>query len=538
MPAKKESKRPETRDAKTGDDPGSESAQADKGAKEKATKTPLIVRFPSGSYIIRMDQPCSRIADALLDYQYWSPDDPQKSPFDDTGWTFGELFNVRVVRVTDLKVLDTPMERVAQISLSGGVAGRGSVLVINQNGDTARATLRYVMKDVSIEAAEDPFEAAGQRFNRGSFILKNADAAKLQRAASELGLKVFAIQNAPSVRTHAMRVARIALLHTWLSTQADGWWRLAFDRMQISYDYISTQEVARNSDLRAEYDVILFPPVGRRDPLTIVNGLSVDWGSPLPWKTTPETPNIGKIDSTDDIRPGLGWTGVAHLQDFVKKGGVLVTVMDTSNLAVSLGLTRGVSVERPQQVKVIGSILRAQAVDAASPIAYGYGESLSIYCDDGPIFEISNLAPGEGRRRNPDQSTRPTGRGTLDDPDFTPGRPAAEAPEEPRAEAWETQPVTDEERRNGIALIPPAQRPRVVFRYADSKDLLVSGLLEGGDEIAQHAAVVDVPVGAGHIILFSNNLIYRGETLGSYSLVLNTILNFDSLNAERKLAEK
>ena len=30
----------------------------------------------------------------------WAPDDPQRSPYDDTGWTFGELFNVRVVRVT------------------------------------------------------------------------------------------------------------------------------------------------------------------------------------------------------------------------------------------------------------------------------------------------------------------------------------------------------------------------------------------------------------------------------------------------------
>jgi hypothetical protein len=68
--------------------------------------------------------------------------------------------------------------------------------------------------------------------------------------------------------------------------------------------------------------------------------------------------------------------------------------------------------------------------------------------------------------------------------------------------------------------------------------LLVSGLVDGGDEIAQHAAVIDVPVDAGHVILFSNNPMYRGETLGSYTLVLNTILNFDSLNTGRKLAEK
>jgi hypothetical protein len=50
--------------------------------------------------------------------------------------------------------------------------------------------------------------------------------------------------------------------------------------------------------------------------------------------------------------------------------------------------------------------------------------------------------------------------------------------------------------------------------------------------------VVDVPVDAGHVILFSNNPVYRGQTLGSYSLVFNTILNFDSLNTGRKLPEK
>jgi len=69
--------------------------------KDKTPAAPTTAQFPAGSYIVRMDQPYSRIADALLDHQYWSPNDPQKTPYDDTGWTFGELYNVRVVRVTD-----------------------------------------------------------------------------------------------------------------------------------------------------------------------------------------------------------------------------------------------------------------------------------------------------------------------------------------------------------------------------------------------------------------------------------------------------
>src|SRR6202522_1349114 len=62
---------------------------------------PTQETFPAGSFVVRMDQPYSRIADALLDKQYWAPDDPQKHPYDDTGWSFSELFNLKVARLTD-----------------------------------------------------------------------------------------------------------------------------------------------------------------------------------------------------------------------------------------------------------------------------------------------------------------------------------------------------------------------------------------------------------------------------------------------------
>ncbi len=41
---------------------------------------PVQATFPAGSFVIRMDQPFSRAADALLDRQFWAPDDPQKHP--------------------------------------------------------------------------------------------------------------------------------------------------------------------------------------------------------------------------------------------------------------------------------------------------------------------------------------------------------------------------------------------------------------------------------------------------------------------------
>jgi hypothetical protein len=99
---------------------------------------------------------------------------------------------------------------------------------------------------------------------------------------------------------------------------------------------------------------------------------------------------------------------------------------------------------------------------------------------------------------------------------------------------WQIAEPTEEQMRNPVNIIPPAQRPRVAMRFADQRDLLVSGLLDGGGDIAQRPIVVDVPVERGHIVLFANNPIWRGETIGSYFLVFNTIMHFDNLNAGRK----
>ena len=525
--------------------PAKKSAKPKKDAKDSKVKdappAPTTREFPAGSYIVRMDQPYSRIADALLDYQYWSPDDPQKTPYDDTGWTFGELFGVQVTRVVDPKVLDVAMERVKEIHAPSGVSGEATIYAINNNAEPSLATLRYKLHDASIEAAEEPFESGGKKFSRGSFLIRNATRAQLNDAISNLGLQATPVSAMPSVKTHPVRAARIAFVHTWLSTQAEGWWRIALDNLGVPYDYISTQTISKASDLNAKYDVILFPPVGFfSGPTAIINGLPSAWGNPLPWKNTPETPNlVGKNDSTDDMRPGLGWEGVANLQNFVAKGGVLLTATDTSRFALSIGLADGVSVGNAQKMKIVGSVVGTRLVDGASPIAYGYDEKLSAYCDNGPIFSLTSVSGARGGRRlGAESRTRPTGRGTMDDPDFTIGRPGTEVPEEPKAEIWENPLLTDEQLHNNFRVIPPANRARVIFRYADSKDLLISGLVEGGDEIAQHPAVVDVPTGNGHVVLFSINPVYRGETRGTYSLVLNTILNFDSLNAGRKLAEK
>ena len=60
--------------------------------------------------------------------------------------------------------------------------------------------------------------------------------------------------------------------------------------------------------------------------------------------------------------------------------------------------------------------------------------------------------------------------------------------------------------------------------------LRLSGLLVNGEELAGRPAVLDAPVGQGHVVLFAIRPFWRWETQGSFALVFNTILNWNDLN--------
>ncbi len=160
---------------------GGEPAESGAGAREgqgiMRPPSPTTERkFSAGSYIIRMDQPYSRMADMLLDTQYYNVNDPR--PYDDTGWTLGALRNVETVRVTDGSILKVPMELLTRDAVvTGKTIGstKPSAYIINHNTESVLARLRYYLKDVRIEVAEDSFKVGTQNFNSGSFIINSSD---------------------------------------------------------------------------------------------------------------------------------------------------------------------------------------------------------------------------------------------------------------------------------------------------------------------------------------------------------------------------
>ncbi|MGC2658811.1 MAG: M14 family zinc carboxypeptidase [Bryobacteraceae bacterium] len=504
--------------------------------KASTPPAPTSQTFPAGSFVIRMDQPFSRAADALLDRQYWSPEDPQKHPYDDTGWSFSELFNAEVSRITDISILSAKMEALPDLTgIGGGMEGSGPVYAVNNSGQIGLAALVYALKGAEISVAEQKFEDGGKHFAAGTLLISNADSSQLTSALKRLNLTGHTLSARPNGPSHRASAPRIAFMHTWLYTQTEGWWRMAFDKLQVPYEYISTQTASREADLRSKYDVIIFAPVSRVSGQQIVNGLPM-WGNPLPWRKTTLTPNLGKVDSTEDMRPGLGFEGVEHLKTFVEQGGLLITSEDTAQFAIEEGLAPGVFVAPRKNIRVDGTVLKAELVESTSPVAYGYDSSFAVYSANGMAFTIGNLAVNRSFPTEKDYK-RPTGRGGPEDADAPEGRPVHEADALPSPKPWQATPLNEEETRNNPFLIPEQYRPTVIVRYAEAKGLLLSGLLDGGSAIAELPLVVDAHLGKGNVLLFANNPVYRGETIGSYALVFNAITNFDHLATAASIAK-
>jgi hypothetical protein len=507
---------------------------------EKRGDKPKEQTFPVGSIVIRMDQPYSRVADALLDRQFWAAADPQKHPYDDTGWSFTHLFNLKVARVIDASILKSKMTRLDDpASLAGKVSGTGSVLAVDNTGQVSLLPLVYKLKGATFKVAEKSFDAEGKHFAAGSLLITNAPEERVGGILQDVALDATRLTAEPSVSAYTVTAPRVAMMHTWLGTQTEGWWRYAFDNLGVPFDYISTQTVANRPDLRQRYDVIVFAPVGRSSSLEILNGIPM-WNNPMPWQKSELTPNLGTLDSTPDIRPGLGYEGLAHLKQFVEQGGLLITCEDTAQFAIETGLAPGVSVAPKGDVRVAGSVLNTVFVGSEHPVAFGYGSGVPVISANGMAFNVSDMLGRTPGRVLMDPLTDPldpyakreTGRGTVEDSDVPLGRTIVKPEPLVKQQPWEPAHLDEEQTRNNPLVIPGQSRPEVILRFSEGKSLLLDGLLDKGSSIAEHAIVVDAHLGQGNVLLFGNNPIYRGETLGTYALVFNAILNSQHLAHE------
>src|SRR6185295_15672249 len=109
------------------------------------------VEVKAGDYIVRGDQPFRTLADMYFSIQNYAPQNP--SPYDDTGWTFQYMRDLKILPVTEKAILDQQMTLLsADAKAPGGIEGTGGVLVVDHTGDNTLVSFRFKNKDVKMLA--------------------------------------------------------------------------------------------------------------------------------------------------------------------------------------------------------------------------------------------------------------------------------------------------------------------------------------------------------------------------------------------------
>ena len=507
------------------------------------------VSVKPGDWIVRGDQPYRTLADMYFSIQNYSPQNPR--PYDDTGWTFQFMRNVVVLPVNERAVLATAMAPVTtRVKAKGGVDGTGPVLLVEHTTDNNLMKFRTTFATTKMLAAEADFEVNGCTFRAGTFIIPTGDRTKLAVSLEELGLAGTAVAAIPSVKTHELDLPRIGYAHAWQRTQDEGWVRAALDVYGVPYSYFGDIEL-RKGNLRAKYDVIIYPHVGGSAQSHIA-GIIKTGDAPLPYKKTPATPNLGANDQADDIRGGLGIEGLTELYKFVQAGGTLIVEGSTSTIFPAYNLTSGITIESPRDLFARGTILRGVVADRTSPIAYGFDGQLPVYFNQDPVMSVGGSAAlfaggGSGagaaammQNTTPMANKLPLSTWSWEQNDST-GTPM---PRPATAGAAAGVAARGVGRGAGAPAAAPqaamfggatgidGTRPRVIMQFpANAADMLLSGTLAGGETLQNRAQLVDAPLGKGHVVMFAIRPFWRWQTQGTYFLGFNTILNWNDLDA-------
>lgn len=465
----------------------------------------------AGDFWVLLDQPYRDLAVNLLTTQDF-PADAQYPPYDDIAWTLGYLYGVEVEQVDDPTVLGRQgLTLLADsVAASGGVSGRGSIHLIPNRAQNellpALYALRTRAQSVRLSVTERGTVIGRDTIPAGSIVVEGADAGAMQDIAARYTLPVLATATAPDAPRHQLNLPRVAIYHSWFNTQDEGWSRYTFDQVGLPYTSIDKDDL-RAGNLRQRFDVILVPRVnGSVDRL--IHGVDSKWG-PMPFQRTASTPSFGTPDSTADMTGGPGFEGLAALERFAREGGAIITLSDATRLVAETGIAGALSSRATRTLFHPGSVVRARARRATSPILYGYPEQFTIFRGNGALYQVNDrdssmVVLQYGTRIPERREAKGPMLGIRDSSAGMASRPAAPA--------------------TPAASQPAASQPAA--RGADAP-YVVSGMVRGQDEIVGQGAIFDVPVGQGRVVAFTFDPLHRYLNHHEFPLVFNALMNWD-----------
>lgn len=450
------------------------------------------IEIPRGAYVVPLDQPYRNYAVDLLSPQRF-PADAEYEPYDDVSWALPVHYGVEAIPVEDPSIQVAPLEPLTdEVRPVGRIEGNGPVYVLRDTGQEALLAARFRLRSYDVEIAEEPFAIGSASYPRGSWVFPPQNGLRLALAgvARELALDFESAPSLPQVPRHAVSLPRIGVWVPWADTDSIGWIRYTLDQQEIPYTYLRDEEI-RAGGLSKLVDVLVYGTV-LLDLQGQIHGIERRDG-PMAFTRTEEYPSHGAPVASEDITGGIGWMGMAHLQEFVEEGGVLITLGNGSALVLEGGLVRNVRRASIQGISTPGAELEVELKWPEHPIGYGYASVTSAFRSNYAVYDVP--------RR---WLTMSYCTSCLDGP-FDPRNVVLQ---------WGTGPLAHEREDTDR-----------------SESMVVSGGARNVEDLAGRPAILDVPVGRGRVLVFNFNPMHRDLNHSDYRFLWNGILNWDHLPA-------
>jgi hypothetical protein len=236
--------------------------------------------------------------------------------------------------------------------------------------DDIMALNRLMAKGYTVFWTAEKFEANGKTYPEGTMVVKNQDGLldDLESIAQDLWVHFDGLWAEPEVKTHILKEPRVGLYKSWTASMDEGWTRWVLEQYEIPFKSVFDKEV-RKGDLNEIFDVIVIPDLREK---SIVEGVS-------------------ETDVPPEYAGGIGEVGIKNLNEFVKKGGTVITLNGGADFAIKylhLAVENSVAGLDRMDFFIPGSILKALN-DTSHPIAYGYERVSALFFRRSPVFSVN-----------------------------------------------------------------------------------------------------------------------------------------------------
>lgn len=426
--------------------------------------------YPAGSYIIKTAQAFRpHILDMFEpqdhpnDFKYVNG--PPIPPYDNAGWTLAFQMGVKFDRI--LEGFDGPFEEISGLAkpLPGKVISvnnpKGYLLNYGSN-DAAIAVNRLLKEDYKIIWLNEQLSNKEKNYSAGTFFIYSKKSANnlIENLSKELGLNFEAIDFIPSVKSSELKPVRIGLWDRYGGSMPSGWTRWLLEQFEFPFEVVYPKTL-NEGDLNKNYDLLIFVD-GAIPPVKAVNTLQM--------QSSERTSNVKPESIPAEFRNWLGSitadTTIPKLKEFLNAGGSVLTIGTSTALGYHANLLLGNHMVNSkgeplprEEYYVPASILQVK-VNNKLPIAYGLPERLDILFEESPVFRL--------------------------------------------------KPDSD---KNGISPIA----------WFDSDHPLRSGWAWGQDKLYGGVSMAEAKVGKGKLYLFGPEILFRGQSHGTFKFLFNGI---------------